>query len=452
MYGLFVFVALGVSGNCFAQKKPATPGNQRTQFYFEKPITLDSLTKYVHSRSKIRFSFNSSKVKGDKVIDLKKGTYTIELLLQEIRKNTSLYYSMYNGYVVFQDNPPKQKIKQQAVVKKKSIKPPARRVQVFSRRKPITPSNNKKNTIQLKPGRGVESTPNTNTPPDTTNITPGQPDPVASIPAVVTDSVVVPVDTTLANNIKQPKSSDTLNASIAPTIEKKTVSKIRYRLRKKRDEFGNDKTRRPLNLQYGLQWKATVPLYGTQHYFTGANNRSQPYNLLIPGIWLSKRFNDKHELLLMVKPAEWYFYNNKEFRRDTTTRVIKSSRMLKTADLYAGLQYNFHINENWMVGGGIGYHRRGRALIFQEIKQIRDSVRLPDTLYSVSNDTLTSKNLANGFITGKIEVAYKFRAVDLGVTLLAPITTPFKKQSGKQSNNQSRPINLQIFVRWRIKK
>src|SRR5687767_3178318 len=110
IFGL-VFFVLGVSGNCFAQKKPATPGNQRVHFYFERSITLDSLTKYVHSRSKIRFSFNSSKIKGDKVIYLKKGTYTIDLLLQEIRKNTSLYYSMYNGYVIFQDNPPKQKTK-----------------------------------------------------------------------------------------------------------------------------------------------------------------------------------------------------------------------------------------------------------------------------------------------------------------------------------------------------
>ena len=67
LLSLFVLVAPVI---CLAQAKPVTTAGQRPQFYFDKPITLDSLTRYVHSRSKIRFSFNSSKVKGDKVIDL----------------------------------------------------------------------------------------------------------------------------------------------------------------------------------------------------------------------------------------------------------------------------------------------------------------------------------------------------------------------------------------------
>jgi hypothetical protein len=449
--GLFVFIALAVCGNCFAQKKPAVSGNHGVQFYFDKPITLDSLTKYVHNRSKIRFSFNSSKVKGNKMIYLKKGTYSIDLLLQEIQKNTSLYYSMYNGYVIFQDNPPKQKTKPPAAVDKNRLKPPVLHDQVLSHRKQVAGSGKENNNVQ--PAKSAGRNPATNDSSEKTNIAPGQPDPVPPIQATVIDSGVrIPVP----DSSQQAKSNKPINDRIALATGTKKLREPVNGVQNKKAHSGGEKTDRKLKLQYGLQWNASLPLYGFKNYFTGANNRSQPYNLLIPGVWLSNRFNDKHELLLMVKPGGWYFYNNKEFRSDTglnvglpdTMKIRRSSKLLKTGDIYAGLQYNYHISENWMVGGGIGYHRRGRALILQQKKRTTDGVQLPDSLYSIRNDTLANKYLAPGFITGKLEVAYHFGAVDIGASMLMPITNPFTRKS----TNQSRPLNWQIFVRWRIRR
>src|SRR5688572_25318672 len=97
---LLALFLLAVFENTFAQSKPNAAENQKAPFYFDKPITLDSLTRYVHSRSRLRFSFNSTKVKGSRLINLEKGAYTIDQLLQQIRKNTSLYYSVRNGYVI----------------------------------------------------------------------------------------------------------------------------------------------------------------------------------------------------------------------------------------------------------------------------------------------------------------------------------------------------------------
>jgi len=102
----YILLVLMIPGVSLAQRKGPAPGSRRSFLYFDKPITLDSLTRFVHSHSSTRFAFNSSKVKGSKVINLKKGTYTMGMLLQEIRRNTSLYYLRYNGYVIFQDNPP----------------------------------------------------------------------------------------------------------------------------------------------------------------------------------------------------------------------------------------------------------------------------------------------------------------------------------------------------------
>jgi hypothetical protein len=164
-------------------------------------------------------------------------------------------------------------------------------------------------------------------------------------------------------------------------------------------------------------------------------------------------------VLLLVKPAEWYLYNNAVFSSaigykkigvDTVMAQLRN-RLVKADGLYAGLQYNYHINENWMVGAGIGYHSQGRLLIIQQTMRMNDTLHselLPDTLFSVKNDTLTGKYLNPSIITGKFEIAYSFGSVDLGATLLLPLTNPFTSQS----SNQSRPLNVHLFVRWRIKR
>lgn len=73
-------------------------------------ISLDSLTRYVHKHTGIRFSFNSGKVKGNKEIFFPKGQYNFQQLLELIKKTTSLYYAFFNGYIIFQDNPPKEQL------------------------------------------------------------------------------------------------------------------------------------------------------------------------------------------------------------------------------------------------------------------------------------------------------------------------------------------------------
>jgi hypothetical protein len=223
------------------------------------------------------------------------------------------------------------------------------------------------------------------------------------------------------------------------------------------DAAGNDRT--GWRLQYGLQWKGAVPLYGTEHYFTGPNNRSQPYNPLIPGAWVSATFNNKHEVLLLVKPAEWYLYNKKLFDSSQgfqtigfdTVRIRKSSTLLKTGGLYAGLQYNYHISDHWIIGAGIGFQWRGKALVLQQASRLADtthSAPIPDSLFSLAkSDSVANRFLQPSMITARFEVAYSFGAVDLGGTVIMPVTSPFTRKS----RNQSRPLNVQVFVRWRIK-
>jgi hypothetical protein len=493
---LFLFIFLTAAGNSFAQTRPGVSGSQPAKFYFDKPITLDSLTRFVHSHSKIRFSFNSTKVKGNKLINLKKGSYSIEQLLQQIRNNTSLYYTMYNGYVIFQDNPPKPKTKTPPVVKTGKPKPPIKKAAVASHQKPAPKLNIKTNTQQPAPVIQPQQTPQA----DTVKL---KTDSLLSIDSVLViargdslNQLVIPRKPQLQGNAPDDSTLtrnrltlsgwpriqlglvpvdttkiDTLQKKDTPNIAKPPVTTAAIKKKKKArnaaasaknnvyyDTEGND-----WRWQFGLQWKGALPLYGTQNHFTGINTRSEPYNLLIPGAWVSATANYRHEIMLQVKPAEWHYYNKNAFRNDTsftlqqrpdsiirydTIRTRRSNSLLKTSSWHASLQYNYHINNHLMIGAGIGYNLQLRGLTTRQSYLVSTGALQSDSLYSMENDTLTSRYLASSFVTGKLEMAYRFKALDVGATVVLPLTDAFTEKS----LNKSRPLNLQLFVRWRIRR
>jgi len=431
---LLVLILLLACGNCFAQSKHGAGSNSRLKFYFDNPITLDSLTKYVHSHSKIRFSFNSSKVKGSKMINLQKGTYTLESLLQQIQKHTSLYYSMHNGYVIFQDNPPKYK--------GYNITLHGPRKAVAAHHTPLSKPNNKTNNYKHAPE--TKTLPVANTAPADTGKT------------TIRDTTIH--DTTTNRNANdQPvvpakvsghsKTSDIQGTPTAADAKKNTDP-----IRSRKNNGGNNGTGWWW-WQFGLQWKSAIPLYGTKYYFTGANGGSQPYNVLIPGVWLSALFGDKHELMLLVKPAEWYDYNKKVVGIDSAylggLRLVNYTTLVKTSNLYASLQYNYRINERWTVGAGIGYHFSGKDLVYQQTFATDTFLTISDTLYGAkSGNTIAGKYLASSFITGKAEVSYSFGLLSVGTTFLMPLTKPLTDKS----MNKSHPLNVQIFVRWKFRR
>jgi hypothetical protein len=480
---LLVLTLLTAFENAFAQSKPNASASQRplngVHFYFDKPVTLDSLTRYVHSRSKIRFSFNSTKVKGAQMIDLEKGVYTIDQLLQQVRKNTSLYYAVRNGYVIFQDNPPKLKTTP-AVAKTNPAKPSVKKKAIASSPKPVQlPAK----TLQPEP---VVQAPQADTVKKTTDST-RTPDSIKVLlpltaqaqtrnndddAEVAYNRRLLPgklhlsfgrkpidttiIDTTIIDTLQKKDPPPTAKPATTPVVAKK----------KEREKRSAAPARIYYDVgtawswQYGLQWKATIPLNGSKYYFTGTNNRSEPYNLLIPGIWLSTTVNNTHELMLLVKPAEWYFYDKKNYRKDTTELIDhsdsiikivtrrKTGTLIKTGGWYGSLQYNYHINENWLVGAGIGYHLRVGALAYQQTYKNLSDTLVSDSSYSMQKNSDTDKYLASSFITGKLELAYHFKALDIGATVLLPLTDPF----ADKSLNKSRPLNVQLFVRWRIKR
>ena len=100
------FLFMVIHGTTFAQNSKSSVININAALPIEGKISLDSLIRYVHLHTGMRFSFNSGKIKSSKIISFPKGKYSFNQLLAHIQKTTSLYYSIFKGYVILQDNPP----------------------------------------------------------------------------------------------------------------------------------------------------------------------------------------------------------------------------------------------------------------------------------------------------------------------------------------------------------
>lgn len=119
-----------------ARQSPVPAQHHSKSLVLEGTMSLDSLTRYVHLQTGIRFSFNSRKVKGSTHIQFPKGLYTQKRLLEYIKKTTRLSYTLFKGYVIFTDRPIEKKTApgEAAAVPAKKKEPP----------KPVSTSPRKK--------------------------------------------------------------------------------------------------------------------------------------------------------------------------------------------------------------------------------------------------------------------------------------------------------------------
>lgn len=220
------------------------------------------------------------------------------------------------------------------------------------------------------------------------------------------------------------------------------------------EEKKTSKAIKQLGLSYGLQWNAALPLQGTKNYFSGTNGSSQPYIALIPDLWVSKQVGPKMDLLLMVHFTNLYATGEKPltsvkgaYSPSDTTTVTRSVSLLKTSGFSAGLQYDYHFYKRWSIGAGLNYHTLNRALV----KEKTTAFYTGDLLSEYT--TVAQKNgsdwlyLNASFFTGKLELSYQWRKIKTGASLYVPIS-----DLSSVPGNRIRPVNGQLFLRWRLGK
>ena len=209
-----------------------------------------------------------------------------------------------------------------------------------------------------------------------------------------------------------------------------------------------------LGINYGLQWNIAIPLQGTKNYFTGTNGSSQPYVALLPDLWLSKQIGKKQEILLTLHLSNLYAAGEKQLTAakgalsiiDTTT-VIKSISLIKSSGFTAGLQYNFNFSKHWGIGTGINYNLLNRALIKEKTTGFYTGTVLSEFTMVAAKNGSNWLYLNSSFFTGKIELSYYLGKIKIGSALFVPLSN-----ISSVPGNNIKPVNGQLFLRWRLKK
>ncbi|KAA6440362.1 hypothetical protein FEM33_07085 [Dyadobacter flavalbus] len=100
---LLIIIITVLNHQGYSQRK--TNRNLSLRLQLKGKISLDSLTRYVHLHTRIRFSYNSEKVSNNLIITLPRKQYSLAELLKHITKTTSLTYHILHEYVIFQSKP-----------------------------------------------------------------------------------------------------------------------------------------------------------------------------------------------------------------------------------------------------------------------------------------------------------------------------------------------------------
>ena len=203
----------------------------------------------------------------------------------------------------------------------------------------------------------------------------------------------------------------------------------------------------------GFQWNVAIPLQKTSDYFTGSKNVSQPLQLLLPTLWISRKINE-NELMVSFNFSQQNFtgYNFAVGSRMQTSTIDSSTLIIntivkKTFGFAAGIQYNYKLNKNLNLELGFKYNSQGGGAILstQTIEQSTGNV-LNDSSYTIAKSLLAQNQLKSSFISTQIGVVYNIKKVGVGLTFLLPLSNL------AISPLSLKPVAAQLFIRWRIKK
>lgn len=203
----------------------------------------------------------------------------------------------------------------------------------------------------------------------------------------------------------------------------------------------------------GFQWNIAIPLQKTSDYFTGSKNLSQPLQLLVPTLWISKKIN-KNELMVSFSFSQQNFTGHNfvvgsamQIRAIDSATLITNITVKKTFGFAAGLQYNYRLNKHLNVELGVKYNSQGRgALLNSQIIQQSNGNVLSDSSYTISKSLLTQNQLKSSFISVQFGVVYNINKFGIGLNFLLPLTNL------TIAPLYLKPVAAQLFLRWRIKK
>lgn len=184
----------------------------------------------------------------------------------------------------------------------------------------------------------------------------------------------------------------------------------------------------------GLQWKTQLPFSSAQNYFTGPDGSSQPYRILLPGIWLSVT-EGRNTLTADINPFASTVYKPRPFRTGPPTRIKQLS---KTFGITAAVHYDYNLQDRWWLGAGVQAYWFNKGLAFIRI----DSAGTLNVAPLTSNDLA---NLSTFQLRADAELLYKSIRWQAGIRA-GVYFTPLEKSYNTLKN----PLEFELFFRRRL--
>jgi hypothetical protein len=243
---------------------------------------------------------------------------------------------------------------------------------------------------------------------------------------------------------------------------------IPARLDKKNDSLDNviakEEDPKPADekstLRFGIQWNLQIPTGSASQYFTGGNLKSQPYLLLIPGIWTSLQVNrsmisvELNPYYTSLVPSKTYTELTSTSSTLDTVKIVTESRQLnKLIGSALSASFGYNIKNNWWLKGGVQmqWWRKGiaTAVINQEKYPVNNSA---DKTFSSSSHLFAIEEEEWNYFTKfqvnlNMEALYTFKKWETALRIglpVAPITS--------SGNGPKNSVRTELILRYQLLK
>jgi hypothetical protein len=115
--------------------------------------------------------------------------------------------------------------------------------------------------------------------------------------------------------------------------------------------------------------------------------------------------------------------------------------LIKSGGFAFGLHYRYALTDHWQIAAGLVYQLQAAALLREQMTSGSTGQKLIDSTYSVKPPGPGNAGLRNALWVGRMELAYRQRAVTFGLAALVPVNS---------ITNHDRPLSSQLFLRWNL--
>ena len=192
------------------------------------------------------------------------------------------------------------------------------------------------------------------------------------------------------------------------------------------------------------------------------NGKRQPFSLLIPQLFIEKSISKKQRLLLAFNPYSQYYLNNKriisannynvtiqhgsaEEKAPQQITYVQQVSINKLIGIEATLMYRYKLSDKLNIGLGVANNWLQSAVITNKI--IENGTKVThDSIIGIDKSSKEWNLLKSNFVSGKLEVGYKYKKLEIGAVVCKPI--------GNISTNafaNKTPFNTNLFIRFYIK-